>query len=78
MRRTALARQAFANDDLESRCTRETGEFVPGEPYLFATDDDGYEFEIWYELPTPMDPVDHDSVGVPATTSGVNGEGDGH
>jgi len=57
---------------------RETGEFVPGEPYLFATDHDGYEFEIWYELPTPMDPVDHDSVGVPATTSGIDGEGDGH
>src|SRR5258708_630605 len=32
------------------------GEFVPGEPYLFATDPDGYEFEIWYELPTPLDP----------------------
>jgi catechol 2,3-dioxygenase-like lactoylglutathione lyase family enzyme len=31
------------------------GEFVPGEPYLFATDLDGYEFEIWYELPTPVD-----------------------
>jgi catechol 2,3-dioxygenase-like lactoylglutathione lyase family enzyme len=35
---------------------RESGEFVPGEPYLFATDHDGYEFEIWYELPTPVDP----------------------
>ena len=56
---------------------RETGEFVPGEPYLFATDRDGYEFEIWYELPTPVDPVDHDSLGVPATTSGAGGEGDG-
>jgi catechol 2,3-dioxygenase-like lactoylglutathione lyase family enzyme len=32
------------------------GEFVPGEPYLFATDPDGYEIEIWYELPTPVDP----------------------
>ena len=32
------------------------GEFVPGEPYLFATDLDGYQFEIWYELPTPVDP----------------------
>jgi catechol 2,3-dioxygenase-like lactoylglutathione lyase family enzyme len=37
---------------------RETGEFVPGEPYLFALDPDGYEFEIWYELPTPVDPKD--------------------
>jgi len=35
---------------------RERGEFVPGEPYLFALDPDGYEFEIWYELPTPVDP----------------------
>ena len=32
------------------------GEFVPGEPYLFATDLDGYEFEIWYEIPTAVDP----------------------
>jgi catechol 2,3-dioxygenase-like lactoylglutathione lyase family enzyme len=35
---------------------REEGEFVPGEPYLFAFDPDGYEIEIWYELPTPADP----------------------
>ena len=34
----------------------ETGEFVPGEPYLFATDPDGYTLEIWYEIPTPIDP----------------------
>jgi catechol 2,3-dioxygenase-like lactoylglutathione lyase family enzyme len=34
----------------------EQGEFVPGEPYLFATDPEGYELEIWYELPTPVDP----------------------
>ena len=32
------------------------GDFVPGEPYLFAEDLDGYELEIWYELPTPVDP----------------------
>jgi len=25
------------------------GEFVPGEPYVFAADPDGYEVEIWYE-----------------------------
>ena len=37
---------------------REHGEFVPGEPYLFAFDPDGYEFEIWYEFPTPIDPLD--------------------
>jgi catechol 2,3-dioxygenase-like lactoylglutathione lyase family enzyme len=35
---------------------RETGEFVPGEPYLFAFDPDGNEFEIWYEIPTKVDP----------------------
>jgi catechol 2,3-dioxygenase-like lactoylglutathione lyase family enzyme len=32
------------------------GEFVPGEPYVFATDREGYEIEIWYEIPTPVDP----------------------
>jgi catechol 2,3-dioxygenase-like lactoylglutathione lyase family enzyme len=35
---------------------KEQGEFVPGEPYLFATDPDGYEIEIWYEIPTKVDP----------------------
>lgn len=34
----------------------EQGDFIPGEPYLFATDPDGYTFEIWYEVPTPADP----------------------
>lgn len=33
-----------------------TGDFCPGEPYVFFTDPDGYEVEIWYELPTPVDP----------------------
>jgi catechol 2,3-dioxygenase-like lactoylglutathione lyase family enzyme len=37
---------------------REHGEFVPGEPYVFFTDPDGYEVEIWYELPTAVDPPD--------------------
>jgi len=32
------------------------GEFVPGEPYVFFKDPDGYDVEIWYELPTPLDP----------------------
>ena len=27
------------------------GEFVPGEPYVFFKDPDGYEIEVWYELP---------------------------
>jgi catechol 2,3-dioxygenase-like lactoylglutathione lyase family enzyme len=34
----------------------EQGEFAPGEPYIFARDRDGYLVEIWYELPTPVDP----------------------
>jgi catechol 2,3-dioxygenase-like lactoylglutathione lyase family enzyme len=25
------------------------GEFAPGFPYVFVTDPDGYEIEIWYE-----------------------------
>jgi len=35
----------------------EQGEFVPGEPYVFFTDPDRNLVEIWYELPTPADPV---------------------
>ena len=34
----------------------EQGEFVPGEPYAFVRDVDGYLVEIWYELPTSIDP----------------------
>ncbi len=26
------------------------GEFVPGEPYIFFQDPDGYEVEVWYEI----------------------------
>ena len=32
------------------------GEFCPGNPYVFFRDPDGYEVEIWYESPTPVDP----------------------
>jgi catechol 2,3-dioxygenase-like lactoylglutathione lyase family enzyme len=35
----------------------ERGEFVPGEPYLFVRDLDGYLIEIWFELPTKVDPA---------------------
>ena len=28
----------------------EAGEFVPGSPYVFFKDPDGYEIEIWYEI----------------------------
>jgi predicted enzyme related to lactoylglutathione lyase len=40
------------------------GEFVPGEPYLYCRDPDGYVLEVWYELPTPVDP--------PTGESGLN------
>lgn len=29
----------------------ERGEFVPGEPYVYVADPDGYRVEIWFELP---------------------------
>ena len=32
---------------------KETGEFIPGEPYVFLYDPDGYEIEIWYEKIPP-------------------------
>ena len=28
---------------------KDRGEFVPGEPYVFFEDPDGYEVEIWFE-----------------------------
>jgi predicted enzyme related to lactoylglutathione lyase len=28
----------------------EKGEFIPGSPYIFFKDPDGYMIEIWYEL----------------------------
>jgi predicted enzyme related to lactoylglutathione lyase len=30
---------------------KESGEFCPGEPYVFFYDPDGYEIEVWYERP---------------------------
>jgi predicted enzyme related to lactoylglutathione lyase len=42
----------------------EQGEFCPGEPYLFATDPDGYEIEIWFEIPTSVDPRTRSGVAV--------------
>ncbi len=32
------------------------GEFAPGLPYVFFLDPDGYEVEVWFEAPTPVDP----------------------
>lgn len=40
------------------------GEFCPGEPYVFVSDPDGYEVEIWHELPTPVDPAPTGGAGV--------------
>ena len=31
---------------------KQRGEFCPGEPYVFFEDPDGYEVEVWYEIPT--------------------------
>ncbi len=31
---------------------RHRGEFCPGEPYVFFSDPDGYEVEVWYEIQT--------------------------
>jgi len=49
-----IAAAASAVEQAGGRILRH-GEFVPGEPYLFFADPDGYEVEIWYELPTPVD-----------------------
>jgi catechol 2,3-dioxygenase-like lactoylglutathione lyase family enzyme len=47
-----LTHVALAVRDLERSVGRvkKTGDFVPGEPYVFAADPDGHEIEIWYEL----------------------------
>ena len=29
---------------------KEQGEFIPGSPYVFFYDPDGYEIEVWYEV----------------------------
>ena len=49
----------------------DTGEFVPGEPYLFAKDLDGYEIELWYEIPTPVDPAPRAGTRRPAKRKGT-------
>ncbi len=33
-----------------------SGEFALGEPYVFFRDPDGHGVEVWYELPTKLDP----------------------
>jgi catechol 2,3-dioxygenase-like lactoylglutathione lyase family enzyme len=48
--------QAAKDVEAAGGTVEEQGEFVPGEPYLFARDRDGYLLEIWYEIPTTVDP----------------------
>jgi len=54
--RPADINAARAAVDAAGGSISESGEFVPGEPYLFATDPDGYTIELWYEIPTAVDP----------------------
>ncbi len=56
LRRPSDIGQALAAIRAAGGKVRDHGEFVPGEPYVFFRDPDGYEVEIWYELPTPVDP----------------------
>jgi catechol 2,3-dioxygenase-like lactoylglutathione lyase family enzyme len=60
LRRAADIARAVAAVRAAGGGVKEHGEFVPGEPYVFFTDPDGYEVEIWYELPTPVDPPDRE------------------
>lgn len=39
------------------------GEFAPGLPFVFFTDPDGYEVEVWFESPTPYDPKEPRGAG---------------
>lgn len=57
LRKPADIQTALAAITAAGGTIREEGEFVPGEPYVFFYDPDGYEVEIWYEIPTPVDPV---------------------
>ncbi len=54
---TAVPAQAASGLPVSGEQAVSRGEFVPGEPYLFCRDPDGYELEIWYERPTPADPA---------------------
>ena len=56
LKRPADIRQALRAIRAAGGKIREHGEFVPGEPYVLFNDPDGYEVEIWSELPTPVDP----------------------
>lgn len=56
LKRAADIKQALTAIRAAGGKIQEHGEFVPGEPYVFFRDPDGYEVEIWYELPTAVDP----------------------
>jgi Glyoxalase/Bleomycin resistance protein/Dioxygenase superfamily len=56
LRRAVDINRALAAIRAAGGTIRDHGEFVPGEPYVFFSDPDGYEVEVWYELPTPVDP----------------------
>ena len=45
-----IDKAAKSIENAGGRITRR-GEVVPGDPYVFFQDPDGYEIEVWYELP---------------------------
>ena len=55
-RRPGRYRKGGGGDRKAGGTILDKGAFVPGEPYLFFKDLDGYEVEVWYEIPTPVDP----------------------
>jgi catechol 2,3-dioxygenase-like lactoylglutathione lyase family enzyme len=69
LRRAADITQALAAVQAAGGTIRDHGEFVPGEPYVFFTDPDGYDVEIWYELPTPVDPPSRARNSAPRRTA---------
>ena len=56
LKRAADIKRARAAVQAGGGTITDTGEFIPGEPYVFFRDPDGYEVEIWYEIPTSVDP----------------------
>lgn len=49
--------EAIASIEEAGGAILDKGEFCPGEPYVFFNDPDGYQVEVWYEIPTPVDPA---------------------
>ena len=50
LRRAAYIREMVKRIHRAGGKITSQGEFVPGEPYVFFRDPDGYEIEVWYEL----------------------------